>query len=324
MLNQQYVNPFLEVVKNTEAFIHLSEATLSNRLSHAYIIESGDSFGALLLVRAVTSLSLQPQYLAHEGRHPDVYEAPKNDSKKILVADIDAIIEDTLKRPSYGDKKFYVLNNFDTANIQSQNKLLKSLEEPAKGTHFFLCAANTNALVQPVLSRCQKITLNNFTTADIQFALSNTKIKADKIQINTAVELSGGSIQNTVNFLENKKKVQVFNTVLEVLLNIRSSKDVLGAVALLTPYKDFVEDILGHIGTILRDVMLLHINEANNLSLKSYLGELEQLKELYSIKAIANIILHLQQMAKRNNSNANFNSLLDDLVFGIAQFRSKR
>ncbi|MCL2848376.1 MAG: hypothetical protein FWE13_06525 [Firmicutes bacterium] len=328
MIKNEYINPFLEVVKKSNAYLHLEQAVNSNHLSHAYIIQSEDNIASLLLTRSITSLCVEQKNLALEGRHPDVYEAPKGTEKKdnikIVVADIDAIIEDAIKRPVSGDKKFYILNNFDSSNIQSQNKLLKSLEEPNKGTHFFLLVANTNALVPPVLSRCQKITLNKFDIIDIQSALSQVKSKADKEQLAIASELSGGNITETLSYIENKKKPQVFNAVLEVLQNLRTSKDVLSAVALLTPFKDFVPDMLQLFGVILRDVMLLHTNDVVSISLKSYIEELQELKNLYSLKAISNIFLHLQHIAKRNAANANFNSLLDDLVFSLAQHRSKR
>ncbi len=55
----------------------------------------------------------------------DLLVYPK--SKTILVDDIEEIIETCNILPLENDYKIYILNNFDEANITSQNKFLKTL-----------------------------------------------------------------------------------------------------------------------------------------------------------------------------------------------------
>ena len=64
--------------------------------------------------------------------------------------------------------KVFIFNNFSSANIQSQNKLLKILEEPPKNTFIILNVTNINKVLPTVLSRCKKIRLLPLTKQEIQ------------------------------------------------------------------------------------------------------------------------------------------------------------
>lgn len=56
------------------------------------------------------------------------------------------------KRPAAGEQKFFVLA-LNNATHQAQNSLLKVLEEPAAGTHFFLIAPTADIFLPTVRSR---------------------------------------------------------------------------------------------------------------------------------------------------------------------------
>ena len=322
MINQSLITPLTVALKNTNAHKHLYSQAKLDRLAHAYLLETSDSFAALILARSIASIFLKPENIVLQGRHADLFEAPKELNDKIIVDTVDSIIEDTIKRPSEGEKKFYIINNFDSANIQSQNKLLKTLEEPPVGTCFFLIAKNCNSIVPPILSRCQSIVVDSFSTIDLEVMLVEAKIKnLDDNSIALASSLANGSITLAINFLTDKKQQAVFSATLNALLQLKSSKNVLAAVALLAPYKDYLVELLQHITTIFQDVLYLHTNSTTNIKLKTIKTELQQLQQMYSLKAISAITLFLTTINKRIQSNANHNSLLDDLFFTIAQKR---
>ena len=56
------------------------------------------------------------------------------------------------KRPAAGERKFFVLA-LNGATHEAQNSLLKVLEEPAAGTHFFLIAPTADIFLPTVRSR---------------------------------------------------------------------------------------------------------------------------------------------------------------------------
>jgi len=55
--------------------------------------------------------------------------------------------------------KIVVIHDFDTAKKETQNALLKTLEEHADSTHFFLTVVSLEALLPTIQSRCQTVRL---------------------------------------------------------------------------------------------------------------------------------------------------------------------
>ena len=56
--------------------------------------------------------------------HPDVTVLPS--SEKVLVEDVEKLIDESVLVPLESTRKVYIFDKFSTANMQSQNKLLKT------------------------------------------------------------------------------------------------------------------------------------------------------------------------------------------------------
>lgn len=84
------------------------------------------------------------------GTHPDVYILGNN---KVSVDDIRDMRMQAYLSSNESDKKIFILENADKLNIQSQNALLKLLEEPPKGVIFILSAPSKSSVLPTVLSR---------------------------------------------------------------------------------------------------------------------------------------------------------------------------
>lgn len=71
-------------------------------------------------------------------------------------------------------KRMIILNNFETAKIETQNAFLKLLEEKNDKTQFILVIKNPELILPTILSRCKLIFLERF----------KKKGKTDKIEFN--------------------------------------------------------------------------------------------------------------------------------------------
>ncbi len=60
-------------------------------------------------------------------------------------------------RPFEGERRVFVIEVADAMAEESQNALLKTLEEPPGYAHLILVSAEPAALLDTVLSRCQRI-----------------------------------------------------------------------------------------------------------------------------------------------------------------------
>ena len=89
--------------------------------------------------------------------HPDlVWLAPTG--AQHLVAEVrERLIRATAYRPFEGGKRVFVVEAAEAMRDESQNALLKTLEEPPEFVHLILLATEPAALLETVASRCQPI-----------------------------------------------------------------------------------------------------------------------------------------------------------------------
>jgi len=87
------------------------------------------------------------------------YEALGIDNKSgnMSVHEADTIVKKLNYKPFEGDRKFMIIWFPERMNIQAANTLLKILEEPSAGTHFFLVSKHPEQLLPTIRSRCQPI-----------------------------------------------------------------------------------------------------------------------------------------------------------------------
>ena len=89
------------------------------------------------------------------GSHPDIFVIGQG---PVSVNDIRDLREKAYLAPNEGERKIFILENIGSFNVQSQNALLKVLEEPPKNVFFILTATSKNTVLQTVLSRVCTLT----------------------------------------------------------------------------------------------------------------------------------------------------------------------
>lgn len=162
------------LIKGTTAYKIFSTDRRNNKLSHAYMLHIADRASlrnALKILAAeffAADGSLLPRIQGES--YPDFTVYPQ-DGKKIAVDGISEIIGDSALRPVEGDKKLYVIVDFDTASALVQNKLLKTLEEPLEGIHFILGVTSLAPVLDTVKSRVKLLEIPPFSEEEIFMAL---------------------------------------------------------------------------------------------------------------------------------------------------------
>ena len=120
-------------------------------ISHAYIYAGQKGLGkykdAMELAKKLTGNNIADLIDVSNERY-----GIKTASGSISVQTIRAVRNDAYVKP-YGDKKVFVINHADELNSESQNALLKVLEEPPPYCVFILIAETDNKLLPTVRSR---------------------------------------------------------------------------------------------------------------------------------------------------------------------------
>jgi len=139
-----------------------------------------------------------------KGVHPDVrvidaeFQALLMDenSQKQKTLRIDTVREFTryvYQKPILSAWKVFIINDAHTLNTNSQNAMLKILEEPPPGTIFILVAAKRNLLLPTIISRSCAIEFNRLSSAAVEELLERGGMTLD--EASALSELSGGSVK---------------------------------------------------------------------------------------------------------------------------------
>jgi DNA polymerase-3 subunit delta' len=94
------------------------------------------------------------------GNHPDLHRlAPEGGGQQIRVGQVQALSSDLALLPLEGAFRVAIIERAQKLNLDAQNALLKTLEEPPPAVAIVLAADDTSALLPTVVSRCARIRL---------------------------------------------------------------------------------------------------------------------------------------------------------------------
>ena len=157
---------FEEIRGNTPLVEQLRRSAASGRSSHSYLFLGGAGAGKRLIANTFAKAlqcegekrpcdSCKSCHAFNHGNHPDViYFQPLKNGKTYTIEDVrEQLLETVDLKPFQYEKKIYIIEKADTLNIQSQNALLKTLEEPPAHAVFLLLVERAEAFLPTILSR---------------------------------------------------------------------------------------------------------------------------------------------------------------------------
>lgn len=251
--------------------------------------------------------------------HSDVILYPKN-NKNILVDDVKNLIEDVILTPVESDKKIYIFNNFSSANTQSQNKLLKILEEPPKNVYIFLCVTNINKVLPTILSRCKKIRLEAMSNKEVLSCLPQSERFTEE-QLSTILDFSQGSIEKALSFCASDEFLKIYNSCIQTLIEMKDSKTLIAYSTKFSKDKQTFETALDIFELLFRDVLMLRLGQEDLVKNKNILDKLAELSSDFDSDAVDKIIKRIYFIKKQLSFNCNYVLLIDNLLLYILEVK---
>jgi DNA polymerase III subunit delta' len=161
-------------------------AALSAGPSHAYLFHgprgagkraAARAFAAEILAASATDSAAggeedaRRRALLDPSPHPDlVWLTPSGPQH--MVEDVrEQVIRAATYRPFEGGKRVFVIEVAEAMRAESQNALLKTLEEPPGFVHLILISSEPAALLETISSRCQPVAFVPLPTAAVEAAL---------------------------------------------------------------------------------------------------------------------------------------------------------
>ena len=206
------------------------------KLPHGIIISGPPGLGKQLLANEISSKLLvnknsntEDMSLIQANNHPDYFYLNKD---KVLIHHItyrknkwddekgQRNINDFLSMtPSIAKNKVAVITNAQTMNDESQNALLKSLEEPSPNTYIIMITDRPKSLLNTIYSRCQVINIPALRISD----LNDWLISKGVTDVNATDFPSFISPLKIINDLENNSHL-FFKEFIKIISNYLLNK----------------------------------------------------------------------------------------------------
>ncbi|MFL5897870.1 MAG: hypothetical protein ACJ76D_05345 [Solirubrobacterales bacterium] len=142
-------------------------AALAGQPSHAYLFRGARGSGKRAAARAfaaevLAAASEDPEdarrrALLDPSPHPDLVWLAPTGAQHMVEEVRERVIRAAAYRPFEGGKRVFVVEAAEAMRDESQNALLKTLEEPPEFAHLILLSSDQEGLLETVASRCQAI-----------------------------------------------------------------------------------------------------------------------------------------------------------------------
>lgn len=159
---------FREVISQPEAVAELlREMGSANQLHHAWLFTGPPGSGRSELAFAFAAALVCPDggcaecnacLMVRVGNHPDV-QILNTERVQISIDEVSEFIEKSEQMPALANYRIMIVEDADRMAERTSNLLLKSLEEPPKGTIWMLCAPSEADLLPTIRSRVRRIML---------------------------------------------------------------------------------------------------------------------------------------------------------------------
>jgi DNA polymerase III subunit delta' len=179
-------------------------AALATGPSHAYLFRGPRGSGKRAAARALAAEILaggaadpgdaRRRALLDPSPHPDlVWIAPRG--AQHMVEDVrERVIRAAAYRPFEGGKRVFVVEAAEALRDESQNALLKTLEEPPAYAHIILLTSEPEILLETIASRCAPVEFAPYPAAvlEAELAASAELSGASAEEIAAAARLAAG------------------------------------------------------------------------------------------------------------------------------------
>ncbi len=319
-----------------EAVIHaLARDLAAQRLRHAYLFTGPAAIGkhtlAIAFAQAIQCEApdapcghCRTCQLIAQQRHPGVHVLLPEVSGKIIktakirIETVRDLIRQFALKPMEGARRVALLVDFESANAESANALLKTLEEPPGAGILIVTAASPEALLPTIVSRCEHVALRPLPVAQVQAALQ-ARWQAPAAQAELLAQLSGGRLGWAVGMLQDGAALERRTQHLDTLQTLRSAtrRERFNYAESMREDRDAVVEALGLWLTWWRDALLLvHGSRAaiTNLDraaeLQACAGKLDPNRAMRFVEQLLGTLQAL-------NQNANLRLALEALLLQL-------
>ena len=177
-------------------------AALASGPAHAYLFRGPHGSGKSAAARAFAAEILatgaaEPEparrrAMLDPSPHPDLVWLTPSGNEHLIEEVRGQVIRAAAYRPFEGAKRVFVIEQAEAMREESQNALLKTLEEPPEFDHLLLLSAEPEALLETIISRCQEVRFAALPPEAVAQVLAD---QGAEEEVAAAARLAGGDVE---------------------------------------------------------------------------------------------------------------------------------
>ena len=224
-------------------------------------------------------------------------------------------------KPYSSRKKIYIIDEAEKMNVQAQNALLKTIEEPPSYAVILLLTTNADTFLPTILSRC--VTLNIKVVPDEM--IKKYLMKEHQIpdyQAEVCVAFAQGNVGKAIQLATSSDFNELKADVLQLMKRLEDIElyEMGAAIKQINEYKLTINDYFDLMMIWYRDILYFKAtNDVNGLIFKDEVYDIKRQAEKSSYHGIEIIIEALRKAQVRLNANVNFDLVIELLLLTIKE-----
>ena len=325
---------FRDIIGHEQIIEHLQNAITMGKVSHAYILNGPDKSGKKMLAEAF-AMALQCENGGREGcgechsckqaanrNQPDIIYVTHEKPNTISVDDIRYKINNDIDIKPYASRyKVYIVDEAEKMNVQAQNALLKTIEEPPAYAVILLLTTNADTFLPTILSRCVTLNIKAVSDEVMKKYLMKTYEIPD-YQAEVCVAFAQGTVGKAIQLATSSDFNELKASVLQLMKRLKDIElyEMGAAIKQINEYKLAINDYFDLMMVWYRDILYFKATkDINRLIFKDEVYDIKRQAEKSSYRGIELILEALQKAQIRLNANVNFDLVIELLLLTIKE-----
>ena len=206
-------------------------------------------------------------------------------------------------------------------NVQAQNALLKTIEEPPAYAVILLLTNNAEIFLPTILSRCVRLSLKAVPDEKIKkYLMEHYQVPDYKADV--CVAFAQGNVGKAIELAASEDFNEIKNSALQLIKRLDDIElyEMTEAVKQIANFKLQINDYFDLIMIWYRDVLLYKATaDVNKLIFKEEVYDIKKEASRSSYGGIENILEALEKAKIRLNANVNFDLVIELLLLTIKE-----
>lgn len=325
---------FLDIIGHEQIIEHLKNAIASDKVNHAYIFNGPDKSGKMMLAEAFAQtlqcekggqepcMECKSCHQAADHNQPDIIYISHEKPNTISVDDIRVQLNNDIVIKPYSSRyKVYIVDEAEKMNVQAQNALLKTIEEPPEYAVILLLTTNADAFLPTILSRCILLNLKAVTSNVIRDFLMKKRHIPD-YQADVCAAFAQGNVGKALQLASSDDFNELKASALQLLKRLEDIDlyEMMAAVRQISEYKLSINDYFDLMMVWFRDILYMKAtNDVNGLIFKDEVYDIKKQAAKRSYQGIETILEALEKAKVRISANVNFDLVIELLLLTIKE-----